>query len=70
MLTKCLDMDACHWEQLLPTLLFAVQEVAKASTGLSPFKLLYCHNLRESWIFYRKYGKNNSSKPIMWSYIY
>lgn len=44
------------WDKLLPYLLFAYREVPQASTGFSPFELLYGHRVRgpldilnESW---------------------
>ena len=44
------------WDVLLPYLLFAYREVPQASTGFSPFELLYGHVVRgpldilsESW---------------------
>ena len=41
MLKKAMDTDGKNWDQLLPHVLFAVREVPQASTGFSPFKLLY-----------------------------
>ena len=40
MLKKAMDTDGKNWDQLLPHVLFAVQEVPQAS-GFSPFELLY-----------------------------
>lgn len=34
------------WDQWLPHLLFAYREVTQASTGISPFELLYGHDVR------------------------
>ena len=41
MLKKAMDTDGKNWDQLLPHVLFAVHEVPQASTGFSPFELLY-----------------------------
>ena len=41
MLKKAMDADGKNWDQLLPHVLFAVREVPQASTGFSPFELLY-----------------------------
>ena len=41
MLKKCIAEDGKNWDQLLPHVLFAIREVPQASTGFSPFELLY-----------------------------
>uniref|UniRef100_A0A8C5B8M4 Gypsy retrotransposon integrase-like protein 1 n=1 Tax=Gadus morhua TaxID=8049 RepID=A0A8C5B8M4_GADMO len=41
MLKKVMQADGKNWDQLLPHVLFAVREVPQASTGFSPFELLY-----------------------------
>ena len=41
MLKKAMDTDGKNWDQLLPHVLFTVREVPQASTGFSPFELLY-----------------------------
>ncbi|KAJ8375574.1 hypothetical protein SKAU_G00061540 [Synaphobranchus kaupii] len=41
MMRKLIESDAKDWDQLLPYLLFSVHEVPQASTGFSPFELLY-----------------------------
>lgn len=41
MLRKVIDADGRNWDQLLPHLMFAIREVPQASTGFSPFELLY-----------------------------
>ena len=41
MLKKTMQADGKNWDQLLPHVLFAVREVPQASTGFSPFELLY-----------------------------
>uniref|UniRef100_A0A8C5BU63 Gypsy retrotransposon integrase-like protein 1 n=1 Tax=Gadus morhua TaxID=8049 RepID=A0A8C5BU63_GADMO len=41
MLKKSIEADGKNWDQLLPHVLFAIREVPQASTGFSPFELLY-----------------------------
>ena len=41
MLRKCATKEGKDWDKLLPYLLFAYREVPQASTGFSPFDLLY-----------------------------
>ena len=41
MLKKVMEVDGKNWDQLLPHVLFAIREVPQASTGFSPFELLY-----------------------------
>ena len=57
MLRKLAANDISHWDKYLPFLLFAYREVPSASTGFSPFELLYARPIRgplalvkESWI--------------------
>ena len=56
MLRKISGKEGKDWDKLLPYLLFAYREVPQASTGFSPFELLYGHQvcgplsvLSESW---------------------
>lgn len=56
MLRKFVDETGSDWDQWLPYLLFAYREVPQASTGFSPFELLYGYEvrgplalLRETW---------------------
>ncbi|XP_075777530.1 uncharacterized protein LOC142827202 [Pelodiscus sinensis] len=56
MLRRFVELDPKDWDLLLPALLFAVREVPQASTGFSPFELLYGRQprgildlLRENW---------------------
>ncbi len=56
MLKKFVSNSGKDWDKWLPYLLFAYREVPQASTGFSPFELLYAHQvrgpldvLRESW---------------------
>uniref|UniRef100_A0A8C5N2U3 ribonuclease H n=1 Tax=Leptobrachium leishanense TaxID=445787 RepID=A0A8C5N2U3_9ANUR len=41
MLKKVVDKDGRNWDFLLPYLMFAIREVPQASTGYSPFDLVY-----------------------------
>ena len=41
MIRKFVHEDARNWHQWLDPLLFAVREVPQASTGFSPFELIY-----------------------------
>ncbi|KAJ8368734.1 hypothetical protein SKAU_G00087620 [Synaphobranchus kaupii] len=41
MLKKTMEADGRNWDQLLPFILFTIREVPQASTGFSPFELLY-----------------------------
>ncbi len=56
MIQKFVHEDAKNWDKWLEPLLFAVREVPQASTGFSPFELLYGRQprgvldvLRETW---------------------
>ncbi|XP_043958900.1 uncharacterized protein LOC122823389 [Gambusia affinis] len=46
MLRKFVNDTGSDWDQWLPYLLFAYREVPQASTGFSPFELLYGHDVR------------------------
>ena len=57
MLRKFVSDTGANWDQWLPYLLFAYREVPQASTGYSPFELLYGRQvrgpldvLREAWM--------------------
>ena len=41
MLRKSAKDEGKDWDKLVPYLLFAYREVSQASTGFSPFELLY-----------------------------
>uniref|UniRef100_K7EX21 Integrase catalytic domain-containing protein n=1 Tax=Pelodiscus sinensis TaxID=13735 RepID=K7EX21_PELSI len=56
MLKKFAQEDPSGWDRALPALMFAVREVPQASTGFSPFELLYGRQprgildvVREAW---------------------
>ena len=46
MLRKVLTEQGKDWDKMLPYLLFAYREVPQASTGFSPFELLYGRPVR------------------------
>ena len=46
MLRKVITKEGKDWDKLLPYVLFAYREVPQASTGFSPFELIYGHNVR------------------------
>lgn len=46
MLRKFVSESGADWDQWLPYLLFACREVPQASTGFSPFELLYGREVR------------------------
>ena len=65
MIRKFVQEDAKNWDKWLEPLLFAVREVPQASTGFSPFELLYGRQprgvldvLRETWEEGPSQGKN------------
>eukprot|EP00063_Salmo_salar_P078970 XP_014053805.1 PREDICTED: uncharacterized protein LOC106604004 [Salmo salar] len=56
MLRRVVSRDGKNWDMLLPHLMFALREVPQASTGFSPFELLYgrpCRGIldlaKETW---------------------
>ncbi|XP_023814763.2 uncharacterized protein LOC111947970 [Oryzias latipes] len=66
MLRKFVNETGSDWDQWLPYLLFAYREVPQASTGFSPFELLYGHEvrgpltlLRETWE-----GEQGREEPV------
>uniref|UniRef100_A0A3B3HGA7 ribonuclease H n=1 Tax=Oryzias latipes TaxID=8090 RepID=A0A3B3HGA7_ORYLA len=71
MLRKFVDETGSDWDQWLPYLLFAYREVPQASTGFSPFELLYGHEVRgplsllkETWG-----GENKEHSVNLLSYV-
>lgn len=66
MLKKFVSESGKDWDKWLPYLLFAYREVPQASTGFSPFELLFAHQvrgpldvLRDSWEAHYKPTKQN-----------
>ncbi len=69
MVRKFVKEDAKNWDRWLEPLLFAVREVPQASTGFSPFELLYGRQprgvldvIKESW----EEGPSNSRSEILY----
>ncbi|KAI2644928.1 Retrovirus-related Pol polyprotein from transposon 17.6 [Labeo rohita] len=69
MIRKFVHEDAKNWDKWLEPLLFAVREVPQASTGFSPFELLYGRQpcgvlgvLREAW----EEGPSDSKNEIQY----
>ena len=65
MLRKAATNEGKDWDKLVPYLLFAYREVPQASTGFSPFELLYGQDVRgpldilkESWEASQKSDKS------------
>ena len=46
MLRRTVNQEGKDWDRLIPYLLFAYREVPQASTGFSPFELLYGRKVR------------------------
>ena len=71
MLRKTAKEEGKNWDKLLPYVLFAYREVPQASTGFSPFELLYGRQvrglldvLRETWESSSKSNENIVSYVI------
>ena len=70
MLRKTVMKEGLDWDKMLPYILFAYRKVPQASTGFSPFELLYGHQVRgpldilkESW------ESNNKGEESVVSHI-
>lgn len=66
MLRKFVGETGRDWDQWLPYLLFAYREVPQASTGFSPFELLYGHEVRGPLTLLKEVweGDHGESEPI------
>ncbi|KAK9537971.1 hypothetical protein VZT92_005539 [Zoarces viviparus] len=62
MLRKFVSRTGTDWDQWLPYLLFAYREVPQASTGFSPFELLYGRQVRGPLDLLKDYWENPTSK--------
>ena len=62
MLRKATAIDGKDWDKLIPYLLFAYREVPQASTGFSPFELLYGRDVRGPLDILRETWEGNESK--------
>lgn len=58
MLRKFVSHTGSDWDQWLPYLLFAYREVPQASTGFSPFELLYGRQVRGPLDLLREHWEN------------
>ncbi len=72
MLNKFVSETGKDWDKWLPYLLFAYREVPQASTGFSPFELLFAHQVRgpldvlkDSWEANDKLRKQNILSYIL-----
>ena len=70
MIRKTAVKEGLDWDKMVPYILFAYREVPQASTGFSPFELLYGHQVRgpldilkESW------ESNNKGEESVVSHI-
>ena len=64
MLCRFADEEGKEWDKIIPYILFTYREVPQATTGFSPIKLLFGHNvrgpldvLREQWESAEKCGE-------------
>ncbi|KAK7888647.1 hypothetical protein WMY93_024207 [Mugilogobius chulae] len=72
MLRKFVNNTGTDWDQWLPYLLFAYREVPQASTGFSPFELLYGHEVRGPLSLLREIwegGKERGESVNVISYV-
>ena len=60
-----------EWDKKIPYLLFAYREVPQASTGFSPFELLYCRDVRGPLDILKEVWENTTTynDEIVISYI-
>ena len=71
MLRKVATSEGKDWDKMVPYLLFAYREVPQASTGFSPFELLYGRNVRGPLDVLRETWETNdrSSEESIISYV-
>ena len=62
MLRKATAIDGKDWDKLISYLLFAYREVPQASTGFSPFELLYGRDVRGPLDILRETWEGNESQ--------
>ncbi|XP_068073009.1 uncharacterized protein [Danio rerio] len=62
MLRKFVGESGTDWDQWLPYLLFAYREVPQASTGFSPFELLYGHEVKGPLALLREVWEGNPQR--------
>ena len=70
MLRKTAKEEGKNWDKLLPYVLFAYREVPQASTGFSPFELLYGRRVRGPLDVLREIWESSSkSSESIVSYV-
>ena len=70
MLRKTVTSEGKDWDKLIPYVLFAYREVPQASTGFSPFELLYGRTVRGPLDVLRETWEEPKSKdPSVVSYV-
>ena len=70
MLKKTVAEEGKDWDRLLPYLLFAYREVPQASTGFSPFELVYGRNVRGPLdVLKEAWAANTRSSESVVSYV-
>ena len=62
MLRKVVTKEGEDWDKLLPYVLFAYREVPQASTGFSPFELIYSHHVRGPMAVLKEVWESAESK--------
>ena len=67
MLRKTVNQVGKDWDRLVPNLLFAYREVPQASTGFSPFELLYGQKVRGPLDVSKSSGKPTKRATKAWS---
>ena len=63
MLKNAANKEGKNWDELLPYLLFAYREVPQASTGFSPFELVYGRPVRGPQDILRETWESHPSSP-------
>ncbi|XP_052406338.1 uncharacterized protein LOC127952096 [Carassius gibelio] len=69
MLRKFVNEVGTDWDQWLPYLMFAYREVPQASTGFSPFQLMYGHEVQGPLSLVRELWEGNSETSTKTSVI-
>ncbi len=70
MLTRAATEEGRDWDKLIPYLLFAYREVPQASTGFSPFELLYGRAVRGPLdILKEMWEASSRSNELVVSYV-
>ena len=64
MLKKFVTKEGKDWDKLLPYVLFAYREVPQASTGFSPFELIYGRKVRGPMAVLREAWESGKSQDV------